>query len=296
MTGLLEGRVAIVTGAGAGLGRSHAIALAKQGARVVVNDLQAAAAESVTLEIVESGGEAIAHAASVSDFDAVQAMAERVISQWGRIDILVNNAGFLRDRSFGKIDLDDFRAVIEVHLMGAVYCCKAVWEVMQQQNYGRIIMTSSGSGLFGNFGQTSYGAAKAGVIGLMQSLAIEGAKNGIHVNALVPVAATAMTENTMPPDMLAMVSPEAVSPGVVMLASEDAPSRLILCAGAGSFAASDICLNQPIFVGSGNDAHLQLAARLSEVTNRSGSIVPDAVRVQSRLHVEVARAAGGVRA
>jgi NAD(P)-dependent dehydrogenase (short-subunit alcohol dehydrogenase family) len=292
MTIDLTGRVAIVTGAGAGLGRSHALALAKAGAKVVVNDMAAGPAEAVAAEIVAAGGEALAFAASVSDEAAVGAMVAATVERWDRVDILVNNAGILRDKSFAKMDLADFRLVVDVHLMGSVICTKAVWEVMRTQNYGRIIMTTSGTGLFGNFGQSNYGAAKAGVVGLMQSLAIEGAKNNIHLNSLVPVAATAMTEGVLTPEMLAFVKPEAVSPGVVFLASEAAPTRLILCAGGGSFAAAHITLTPGIYVGTGADAADQLAAHIAAVTDRAGSIVPDSVRVQTLNHIAAAQAAG----
>ena len=194
-----NGRVAIVTGAGGGLGRAHALALAARGAKVVVNDLGGArdgsghsltAAEAVVAEIRAAGGLAIANGASVTDWDAVHAMVQQAVDTWGRVDILVNNAGILRDKSFAKMDLADFRLVMDVHLMGAVHCAKAVWPHMQAQNYGRILMTTSSSGLYGNFGQSNYSAAKLALVGLMQTLAIEGAKHGIRVNSLAPTAAT----------------------------------------------------------------------------------------------------------
>ena len=207
-----KGRVAIVTGAGGGLGRQHALALAARGAKVVVNDLGGArdgsggslsAAESVVAEIRAAGGEAMVNGASVTDFEAVQAMVQQAIDAWGRVDILVNNAGILRDKSFAKMEIADFRTVVDVHLMGAVHCCKAVWPHMNEQKYGRILMTTSSSGLYGNFGQSNYGAAKLALVGLMQTLALEGAKNNIHVNSLAPTAATRMTEGLMPPQVLA---------------------------------------------------------------------------------------------
>src|SRR5690606_39098367 len=178
----LEGRTAIITGAGGGLGRQHALYLGRKGARVVVNDAVAAQAEAVADEVRASGGEAIAVAASVTDAAAVAAMAERTLDIWGRIDILVNNAGILRDGSFARMDLDEFREVLDVHLMGAAICCKAVWEPMRAQARGRIVLTTSSSGLYGNFGQANYGAAKMALVGLMQTLAIEGAKYDIRVN------------------------------------------------------------------------------------------------------------------
>ena len=202
-----KGRVAIVTGAGGGLGRQHALALAARGARVVVNDLggardgsgaSASAADAVVHEIAPAGGEAIANGASVTDFDAVQAMVAQAMDAWGRVDVLVNNAGILRDKSFAKMDLADFRLVLDVHLMGAVHCTKAVWPIMMAQKYGRIVMTTSSTGLYGNFGQTNYGAAKMALVGLMQTLALEGAKHDIRVNCLAPTAATRMTEDLLP--------------------------------------------------------------------------------------------------
>jgi NAD(P)-dependent dehydrogenase (short-subunit alcohol dehydrogenase family) len=229
-------RVAIVTGAGAGLGRAHALGLAQRGSKVVVNDLSQAAAQKVADEITAAGGSAIAAPASVADFDQVQAMVANVMERWGRVDILINNAGILRDKSFAKMDMADFRLIIDVHLMGSAYCTKAVWDVMRNQDYGRIVMTSSASGIFGNFGQSNYGAAKSGVVGLMNVLSKEGQKNNVRVNALAPTAATGMTEGLLPPEAEAALTPESVTPGVLFLVSEDAPNGIILGAGAGCFA------------------------------------------------------------
>ncbi|MEY4266088.1 MAG: hypothetical protein RIS90_623, partial [Pseudomonadota bacterium] len=226
-----KGQVAIVTGAGGGLGRQHALALAARGAKVMVNDLggardgsggSATAAEAVAAEIRAAGGEALANSASVTDFAAVEAMVTQAVAAWGRVDILVNNAGILRDKTFAKMDLADFELVMDVHLMGAVHCCKAVWGLMNAQKYGRIVMTTSSSGLYGNFGQSNYGAAKLALVGLMQTLALEGAKNNIHVNALAPTAATRMTEGLMPEAVLAALKPEAVVPAMLVLASREA--------------------------------------------------------------------------
>jgi NAD(P)-dependent dehydrogenase (short-subunit alcohol dehydrogenase family) len=237
----LDGQVAIITGAGQGLGRSHAIALAERGAKVVVNDLgdangRSANAEAVVAEIKSAGGEAMANGANVAQQGQVEDMVKQAMDAWGRVDILVNNAGILRDKTFAKMSLDDFRLVIEVHLMGSVNCSKAVWDIMREQNYGRIVFTSSSSGLYGNFGQSNYGAAKMAMVGLMNTLHLEGAKNNIRVNCLAPTAGTAMTEGLMPEPVFKLLSPEAVSPAIVFLASADAPSRKILCAGGGSFA------------------------------------------------------------
>ena len=237
----LDGQVAVVTGAGQGLGRCHALALAERGARVVVNDLGDASgesthADSVVAEIREAGGEAMSHGANVAIVKQVEDMVQQAMDQWGRIDILINNAGILRDKTFANMSLDDFRLVIEVHLMGTVNCTKAVWEIMREQDYGRIVFTSSSSGLYGNFGQSNYGAAKMAMVGLMNTLHLEGARNDIRVNCLAPTAGTAMTEGLFPEPVFKLMSPEAVSPAVVFLAGPDAPSRKVLCAGGGSFA------------------------------------------------------------
>mgnify|MGYP000853356244 FL=1 len=277
------GRVAIVTGAGGGLGRLHALALAERGAKVVVNDLGGAvdgsggsvtAAQKVVDEIRAAGGEAIANGASVTDWDAVQAMVQQAVDTWGRVDILVNNAGILRDKSFAKMDMADFRLVVDVHLMGAAHCAKAVWPHMVAQKYGRIVMTTSSTGLYGNFGQTNYGAAKLAQVGMMQTLAIEGAKNGIHVNALAPTAATRMTEGLLPPEVLAALKPEAVVPAMLVLASEQAPTRTILCAGAGTYEAAHITLTQGVHLGLTPDTPERLLAALAQVTDGTGQTVP----------------------
>ena len=264
-----KGRVAIVTGAGGGLGRQHALALAARGAKVLVNDLGGAvdgtggsvsAAQAVVDEIRAAGGEALANGASVTDFAAVQAMVQQAIDAWGRVDILVNNAGILRDKSFAKMD-------------------------------GRIVMTTSSSGLFGNFGQTNYGAAKLALVGLMQTLAIEGERQGIRVNSLAPTAATRMTEDLFPADMLPAFGPHNVVPAMLVLASEGAPTRTTLCAGAGGFEAAHITLTQGVYIGDGPDAPEQLAERLAEVTDRAGEVVPGSGAVQGANELRLARSA-----
>ena len=289
MTIRFDGRVAIVTGAGGGLGRQHALALAARGAKVVVNDLGGTldgnggtplAAQKVVDEIVAAGGTAMASGASVTDAAAVQAMVDAAMAAWGRVDILVNNAGILRDKSFTKMALDDFRLVVEVHLMGAVNCTKAVWDVMRAQNYGRIVMTTSSSGLYGNFGQSNYGAAKMALVGLMQTLSIEGAKNNIRVNCLAPTAATRMTENLMPEAVLKLLQPEAVTPGLLALVTEDAPTRAILCAGAGAFERAHITLTPGVFVGLPDDAAEQVAANFEAISDRDDEIVPESGSAQ----------------
>lgn len=270
----LDGRVAIVTGAGGGLGRAHALMLARHGARVVVNDMQADAAERVADEIAAAGGEALAVRASVTDEAEVAAMIHSATLAWGGVDILVNNAGILRDRSFAKMDLADFRLVVEVHLMGAAICSKAVWEQMRARRFGRIVMTTSSSGLYGNFGQANYGAAKMALVGLMQTLALEGEKYGIRVNCLAPTAATAMTDGVLAPEALAHLAPEAVSPGLLALVGEDAPTRAILCAGAGHFAAANVTLTDGAFIGRGDDAAARVAAEWDRIADRRGESVP----------------------
>lgn len=297
-----EGQVVIVTGAGGGLGREHALALARRGAKVLVNDLGGAvdgsgrsvsAAQAVVDEIRAFGGEAMANGASVTDFAAVQAMVQQAIDAWGRVDILINNAGILRDKSFAKMELEDFRQVVDVHLMGAVHCCKAVWPIMQAQNYGRIVMTTSSSGLYGNFGQSNYGAAKMALVGLMQTLALEGAKYHIHVNALAPTAATRMTEGLMPEAVLAALKPKAVVPAMLVLAHTSAPTRTILCAGAGSFEAAHITLTQGVYVGMGEAAPEQLVQQLHAVLDQSNALVPESGMAQGQLEVGKAMAARG---
>ena len=300
MTIRFDGRVAVVTGAGGGLGRQHALALAARGAKVVVNDLGGTldgnggtpkAAQAVVDEIRAAGGQAIASGASVTDAAAVQAMIDAAIQAWGRVDILVNNAGILRDKSFSKMTLDDFRLVVEVHLMGAVNCTKAVWDVMRAQNYGRIVMTTSSSGLYGNFGQSNYGAAKMALVGLMQTLSIEGAKNNIRVNCLAPTAATRMTENLMPEAVLELLRPHAVTPGLLALVAEDAPTRAILCAGAGAFESAHITLTQGIFVGLPDDAAEQVALNFAALSDRAGETVPMSGNAQGTIETGKARRA-----
>jgi NAD(P)-dependent dehydrogenase (short-subunit alcohol dehydrogenase family) len=274
MTKYLQGRVAIVTGAGSGLGRSHAIELARHGARVVVNDMAQAAASAVVEEIRRDGGEAVAVSGDVTDYAGMQSMAAHVIEAWQRIDILVNNAGILRDKSFSKMSLEDFRQVMDVHLMGSVHCIKAVWETMRAQRYGRIVMTTSSSGLYGNFGQSNYSAAKMALVGLMQTLALEGEKYGIRVNCLAPTAATAMTEGVLTADALAHLSPAAVSPALIALVGEDAPTRCILLAGGGSVESANITMTPGIFIGEAEDPATQIRARMQEIRDRQGEVVP----------------------
>jgi len=242
-----DNRVAIVTGAGGGLGRQHALELARRGAKVVINDLggtvdgsggSTEAAGKVVAEIKAAGGQAIANGASVTDDSGVAHLIQQTMDEWGRVDIIVANAGILRDKSFSKMEMADFELVVNVHLMGTVKPVKAAWEIMKAQNYGRVVITTSATGLYGNFGQANYGAAKAGVVGFMNTMKIEGAKNNIRFNAICPIAATRMTEALMPQTIQDRMRPEYVSPGVAYLASEDAPNGVILTAAAGVFSVA----------------------------------------------------------
>ncbi|MDG1032824.1 MAG: SDR family NAD(P)-dependent oxidoreductase [Luminiphilus sp.] len=276
MTIRYDGQVAIVTGAGNGLGRSHAIQLAARGAKVVVNDLGgtvdgsgggSTASQAVVAEIEAAGGEAMAHGANVADFEQVQDMVAKTMERWGRVDILVNNAGILRDKSFGKGSLEDFKLVLDVHLMGSVNCTKAVWEIMREQNYGRIVVTTSSSGLYGNFGQTNYGSAKMGVIGMMNTLAQEGAKNNVKVNALAPTAGTRMTEGLIPDQAFALMTPETVTPAVLYLVSQDAPTRAILAAGAGGYAVAKIVETDGIYLDDADQTPEAIAEHWDAIAN-----------------------------
>ncbi|MCP5412212.1 MAG: SDR family NAD(P)-dependent oxidoreductase [Alphaproteobacteria bacterium] len=274
-----DGKVAIVTGAGGGLGRAHALHLAGLGAKVVVNDLGGAldgsggssqAADTVVAEIKAAGGEAIANGASVSDDAGVAHLVKQTMDAFGRIDVLIANAGILRDKSFGKMEIKDFEAVVNVHLMGTVKPAKAVWDIMKMQSYGRIVVTTSSTGLYGNFGQTNYGAAKMSLVGFMNSLKLEGAKDNIKVNAICPVAATRMTEHLMPPNVLEMLKPEYVSPAMAYLASEEAPTGMILTAAAGAFAAAQMVETDGINLGHGATAD-DIAAHFSQITDWSSA-------------------------
>ncbi len=279
MTISLEGRVAIVTGAGGGLGRCHALELARRGAKVVVNDLGGAvdgtggsseAAGRVVAEIEAAGGMAIANGGSVSDPAGARSMVADAMGAWGRVDILINNAGILRDKSFTKMSIEDFRAVLDVHLMGSMYCTKEVWPIMREQNYGRIVMTTSPSGLYGNFGQTNYGAAKLGLVGFMNTLKIEGAKNNIHTNAIAPVAATRMTESLMPEEALKRLGPELVTPAVVFLCSDDAPNGVVLQAAGGRYSVACIVENAGVDLGVDATAD-DVASSYAQISDLTGA-------------------------
>lgn len=273
-------QVAIVTGAGNGLGRSHALELAKRGAKVVVNDLGGArdgtgggsdAAQAVVALIKANGGDAIANGANVADFEQVQAMVAHTMEQWGRIDVLVNNAGILRDKSFAKMEISDFQSVVDVHLMGSVNCTKAVWGIMREQNYGRVVMTTSSSGMYGNFGQANYGAAKMALVGFMNTLVLEGKKNGIHVNTLSPTAGTRMLEDIIEDQqVMELMSVESVTAGLITLCDKDAPNRSILCAGAGGYAATHIYETDGIFLPVAEQTPENVRARMDDIHNTDG--------------------------
>ncbi|MEM0987077.1 MAG: SDR family NAD(P)-dependent oxidoreductase [Pseudomonadota bacterium] len=274
-----DGRVAIVTGAGGGLGRQHALELARRGAKIVVNDLggsvdgsggNSEAAEAVVAEIKAMGGEAIANGSSVTDDAGVQKMIDDTISAFGQIDIIVANAGILRDKSFSKMTLEDFQLVVDVHLMGSVKPIKAAWDHMKERQYGRIVVTTSSTGLYGNFGQANYGAAKLALVGLMNTLKIEGAKNNIKINTICPIAATRMTEGLMPEAMMAQLKPEFVTPAVINLVKDDAPSGVIISAGAGAFSMAQMVETQGAFVGVGDALTAEaVAAKMEQITDRA---------------------------
>jgi len=303
MTIRFDGRVAIVTGAGNGLGRAHAMGLAARGARVVVMDMgsardgtaaSASPAESVAAEIQDAGGHAMASAVDVTDAAAVDRAVEAVLAEWGRVDILVNNAGILRDRSFAKMDMADFRAVIEVHLMGSVHCTKAVWEAMRRQGYGRIVFTSSSSGLYGNFGQANYGAAKAAMLGLMNVLHLEGRKHDIRVNMLAPTAATRMTQDLLTPEAAALLTPESITPGLLYLVSEDAPSRTILCAGAGVFARTVVTETPGVHLAGADCTPEGVAAAFAALSDPDGGLELTEAFQQTHRFARMAAAAAGI--
>jgi len=297
MTIRFDGRVAIVTGAGNGLGRAHALGLAKLGAKVVVNDFGGArdgtggsltAAETVVEEIRAAGGTAMADGADVSNFEQVTAMVEKATKEWGSVDVLCANAGILRDKSFGKMEVADFQKVLDVHLVGTFYCCKAVWDGMRARNYGRIVLTTSSSGLYGNFGQANYGAAKTGMVGLMNVLAEEGRKTDIRVNIVSPTAATRMTEELLPPEALKLMKPEAITPAVEYMLSENAPTKTIMGAGAGSFVVIRILESEGKNFPEDQWTADTVAANFAEISDMSNARVLDGAFHQTQKYVEQA--------
>ena len=304
MTIRFDGRVAIVTGAGNGLGRAHALGLASRGAKIEVNDFGGArdgtggsltVAQTVVEEIRKTGGVAIADGADVSDFEQVQAMVDRATKEWGKVDLLCANAGILRDKSFAKMESADFARVLDVHLIGTFNCCKAVWNGMRERNYGRIVLTTSSSGLFGNFGQANYGAAKAGIVGLMNVLAEEGRKSDIRVNTISPTAATRMTEELLPPQALKLMKAESITPAVLYLLCEDAPTRTIMGAGAGSFAVIKIMETEGINLPQNEWTPEAIAAHFAEIGDMSTARALENAFQQTQKYVTQAAARAGVK-
>ena len=300
MTISFKDRVAIVTGAGGGLGRAYALELARRGARVVVNDLGAArdgtghsdAALKVVEQIEAAGGEAMSNGGSVTEFEQMVEMAAKAKEKWGGVHILINNAGVLRDKSFSKMEPADFEFVIKVHLFGSAYATKACWELMREQAYGRVMMTASSSGLFGNFGQANYGAAKCGLAGLAKTLHLEGAKYNIRVNTLAPLAATRMTEDIIPEQIFPMFAPENVVPAALYLVSEDAPNNVIVGAGAGGYHSAWITMNEPVIVPEGERTPEAVAAHWAQISDRKSEFVPQSGMEQTG-HVMAAIQKGG---
>ncbi|HYI47275.1 MAG TPA: SDR family NAD(P)-dependent oxidoreductase [Allosphingosinicella sp.] len=280
MTISFEGRVAIVTGAGGGLGRAYALELAGRGAKVVVNDLgamrdgggQSDAALTVVEEIRAGGGEAMADGGNVTDEGQMVAMVEKAVSAWGGVHVLINNAGILRDKSFAKMEMADFRAVTDVHLIGSANATHAVWERMREQGYGRILMTSSSTGLYGNFGQANYAAAKMGLAGFARTLALEGAKYNVRVNTIAPTAATRMTQELFPPELLERFRPELVAPAALFLVSEEAPTGTIIGAGAGVVQAAHVTLTRGVALAEATPE--AVAAQWEAIIDRAGESVP----------------------
>ncbi len=300
MTISFQDKVAIVTGAGGGLGRAYALELAKRGAKVVVNDLGGSrdgtghsdAALQVVEEIKAAGGEAMSNGGSVTEYDQMIEMVAKAKEAWGGVHVLINNAGILRDKSFTKMEMADFRLVVDVHLNGSANCTKAVWDLMREQNYGRILMTASSTGLYGNFGQANYGAAKLGLAGLTKTLYLEGAKYNVRCNSLAPIAATRMTEDIFPPEAFKMFAPENVVPAALFLVSEDAPSNVIMGAGAGFFHTAHVTMTQGMALRGDDLSPEGVAANFAAISDRAGETVPQSGAEQSMAAMVKLQAAG----
>ena len=297
-----DGKVAVVTGAGQGLGRSHAMFLASRGAKVVVNDLGGSTdgsgasqtpAQKVCDEIKAAGGTAVANYDSVSSEAGARAIIDAAVKAYGRIDILVNNAGILRDKTFSKMEMSDFRKVVDVHLIGSANVTHACWPIMREQKYGRIVLTSSASGLYGNFGQSNYGAAKAAMMGLMNVLHLEGARDNIRVNTLAPTAATRMTADLLPEQAQALLAPETITPGLLYLVSEDGPSRVILGAGAGGFAQTRIYETEGVTLTGDENTPEGVASAFDKITDAGGQQeLTDAFSQTKKYALNAAKAQG----